>query len=175
MIHFNISEAINILARIPKLLKDFLSKLPENWVMNNEGIETWSPYDIVGHFIHGEKTDWIPRAKIILQSGTDKPFTPFDRFAQKRESKGKTLNDLLAEFALLRANNLAELVKLNLTADDLNKTGIHPEFGEVSLKQLLATWVVHDLGHIAQISRVMSKQFQHECGPWRKYLRIVQD
>jgi hypothetical protein len=125
----------------------------------------------MGHLIHGEKTDWVPRMMIILD-GKDKKFTPFDRFAQFEESKGKTLAGLLAEFTNLRSKNLSKLKKLNLTDEELNKTGIHPEFGEVTLRQLLATWVVHDLGHINQISRVMAKQYEEEIGPWFKYFSV---
>ena len=147
--------------------------LSEEWIQNNEGAETWSPYNIVGHLIHGEKTDWIPRMKHILELGTSEPFVPFDRFAQFQESQGKTLSSLLEEFARLRMENLQILKNTTLDEDALSKKGIHPALGEVTLRQLLACWTVHDLGHIAQISRVIAKQFSNEVGPWIAYLGIL--
>jgi hypothetical protein len=141
--------------------------------MNNEGPETFSPYDVIGHLIHGEKTDWTARTKMILEYGNSKTFVPWDRFAQFENSKGKTLQQLLNEFALLRKENLAWLGSLDLSEADLAKKGIHPVLGEVTLKNLLATWVVHDLTHIAQITRVMAKQYKEEMGPWPEYFRIL--
>ncbi len=150
-----------------------LAGLPQSWTGATEGPETWSPYGIVGHLIHGERTDWIPRAQIILAQGPDRRFTPYDRFAQLRESKGRPLDDLLDEFARLRADNLATLGAWHLTAAQLALEGEHPELGPVTLRQLLATWVAHDLGHLAQTARVMAKQYRDAVGPWREYLPIM--
>lgn len=175
MISFNLKEAIEILERTPAVLKSLLSDLSERWVFNNEGGDSWNPFDIVGHLIHGEKKDWILRTKIILEYGVEKPFEPFDRLAQFKDSEGKTLNDLLEEFAMLRKSNIDVLNKLNLNENDFKKKGIHPEFGKVTLKQLLSTWVVHDLSHIKQISRVMAKQYKKEIGPWETYLPVINE
>ena len=150
-----------------------LNALGPAWTEANEGPDTWSPYVVVGHLIHGERTDWIPRAQIILAQSTDRRFTPFDRFAQFRESEGKSLSELLEEFARLRASNLTTLVGWQLTDAQLALEGEHPELGTVTLRQLLATWVAHDLGHIAQIARVMAKQYREEVGPWRAYLPVL--
>ena len=170
---FSLEKSIHILDRTPAVLKTLLRNLPEDWTAPNEGPDTWSPYDVVGHLIHGEKTDWIPRARIILEQGEKQPFTPFDRFAQFVESKGKTLNQLLDEFESHRTDNIKTLKALNITEADLTKTGIHPEFGAVTLENLLAAWVVHDLGHIHQISRVMAKQYTNEVGPWTQYMGVL--
>lgn len=175
MINFNLKEATEILERTPAVLTSLLSGLSEKWIYNNEGGESWNPYDVVGHLVHGEKKDWVLRTKTILEYEERKTFEPFDRFAQFNDSKGKTLNDLLEEFAKLRKENITELMKLNLKENDLDKKGIHPEFGTVTLKQLLSTWVVHDLSHIRQIARVMAKQYKTEIGPWEKYLRVVNE
>lgn len=172
---FDLNEAQALLARTPAVLQTWLSDLPSAWAENSEGAETWSPYDVIGHLLHGERTDWIPRAQIILQHGAAQPFPPFDRFAQFNESKDKTLAKLLEEFAALRAENLHRLRELNITAADLQKTGIHPEFGQVTLEQLLATWVAHDLGHLAQIARTMARQYTRAVGPWQAYLSILHD
>lgn len=150
-----------------------LSGLPRQWLDADEGADTWSPYVILGHLVHGERTDWIARARIILEQGDDRRFQPFDRFAQLRDSRGKSLDDLLAEFEGLRARNLATMAEWNLRGERFDLTGEHPEFGTVTLRQLLATWVAHDLGHIAQIARVMAKQYRDEVGPWRKYLPVM--
>lgn len=168
-----LKELIVFLKSTPQIVFTLLADLPDRLIYANDGNNTWSPYDIVGHLIHGEKTDWIPRAKIILEFGESKTFTPFDRFAQEKDSAKKTLNELLDEFSILRNQNIRTLVNMNLSSDDFEKTGIHPEFGKVSLKELLTTWVVHDLDHIAQISRVLSHQYKNDIGPWKKYLRIV--
>lgn len=170
---FNLTEAIEILEKTPSVLQSFLKNLSEDWLFNNEGEESWSPYDILGHLIHGDKTDWIARTKIILSEKGDKNFKPFDRFAQIENSKGKSIHQLLNEFTALRTKNIKELKSLQLKEDLLELKGIHPEFGSVTLKHLLATWVVHDLGHIAQISRVMAYQYKSEIGPWKSYLPIV--
>lgn len=171
---YDLTESREILRRTPEVLNQLLLGLPEAWIKTNEGDETWSPYDIVGHLIHGEKTDWITRTIIIL-SPQSKTFTPFDRFAQFEESKGKSMADLLKEFAELRRTNLQKLDTFQLTEEEMDKTGIHPEFGEVSLRQLLACWTAHDLGHIYQITRVMARNYTEEVGPWRKYLRVLND
>lgn len=150
-----------------------LEGLPEEWLNNNEGEDTWSPYDVVGHLVHGERTDWIGRMNIILSDAEDKTFKPFDRFAQFEDSKGKTITILLNEFAELREQNLNTLQEKDITEEDFARTGIHPAFGKVKLSQLLSTWVVHDLSHIAQISRVMAKQYKEAVGPWQEYLSIL--
>ena len=170
---YNIDKAIEILSRTPHVLKTLLHELSEEWTTNNEGPETWSPYDIVGHLIHGERTDWIARMEITLSNGENKKFAPYDRFAQFTESKGKSLSSLLEEFRSLRENNLNVLRSKNINGEMLEKKGIHPSFGEVTLRQLLSTWVVHDLGHIGQIVRVMSKQLKTEVGPWEEYLSVL--
>jgi hypothetical protein len=170
---FDLDKTFEVLERTPEVLKALLEGLSEDWVMNNEGEETWSPYDIVGHLIHGEHTDWMGRLNIILNEG-DKHFVRFDRTAMFKESEGKTLQELLNEFSALRKSNLQKLRDLRLTNEDLNKTGIHPAFGEVTLKQLLSTWTIHDLTHISQITRVMAKQYKDAIGPWLEYLRALQ-
>ncbi|MEK7224512.1 MAG: DinB family protein [Bacteroidota bacterium] len=171
--NYNTDKSIEILERTPLVLKTLLSNLHDEWVMNNEGPETFSPYDVIGHLIHGEKTDWAVRARIILESGLSKSFTPYDRFAQQEESKGKSLLQLLDEFEAVRSDNVKWLESLNLTEADLDKKGMHPSLGEVTLRNLLATWVVHDLTHIAQITRVMAKQYKEEMGPWPEFFRIL--
>jgi hypothetical protein len=154
-------------------MRDLLSGLSQEWIDGTEGPDTWSPYVVVGHLIHGERTDWIERARVILAQRTDRRFTPFDRFAQFRESEGKSLAELLDEFADLRTRNLEILKGWNLSEDQLALEGVHPEFGAVTMRQLLSTWVAHDLGHIAQTSRVMAKQYRDAVGPWRAYLPVM--
>jgi len=171
---FNLEEAIEVLSHTPTLLKVLLDGLSRNWVDNNEGSETWSPFDVVGHLIHGERTDWIRRAKIILNYGEGRAFEPFNRFAQFEASKGKTVEELLEEFSELREQNIRTFREFKLTEDDLKKKGKHPELGRVTLGELLATWVVHDLDHIGQIARTMAKQYEMEVGPWKAYLSILQ-
>jgi hypothetical protein len=170
---YNLERSYQILERTPSVLKTLLTGLDNEWTMNNEGPETFSPYDVIGHLIHGEKTDWAARTKIILEFGLSKPFTPWDRFAQYKESKGKTLDQLLRQFKKVRKNNIDWLRSLNLSETDLDKKGTHPSLGEVTLRNLLATWVVHDLTHIAQITRVMAKQYKEEMGPWPQFFRIL--
>jgi len=170
---FQLDQAKSVLQRTPATLNSLLRDLPDAWIMHNEGPETWSPFDVVGHLIHGEETDWIPRARIILADGESRAFVPFDRSAMFEKSKGKSLGELLETFAHLRRENLRELEQMNLTPELLSKRGKHPELGIVTLSELLATWVVHDLGHIAQIVRVMSKQYGDAVGPWRAYLSIL--
>src|SRR5688572_351272 len=170
---FELSAGVAVLARTPPTLRAMLGGLPGDWITATEGPETWSPYHVVGHLIHGERTDWIPRARIVLQQGTNRRFEPYDRFAQFRESRGKDLAELLGEFEELRARNLATLEGWHLTDEQLALEGEHPAFGAVTLRQLLAAWVVHDLGHVVQVSRVMAKQYRDAIGPWREYLKVV--
>ena len=170
---FSLDRAIPVLRSTPGVLRSWLTDLPEGWTAANEGTDTWSPFDVMGHLIHGERTDWIPRIELILTSGENRAFTPFDRFAQFRDSRGKTLHQLLDSFAKLRESNLQRLASFQLTSNDLERRGSHPELGQVTLGQLIATWVVHDLNHIAQIARVMSRQYRTEVGPWIEYLPIL--
>lgn len=172
--NFNLAKSIEILEGTPNVLIAMLQNISPDWTANNEGGETWSVFDIIGHLIHGEKTDWISRMDIILSEKPDKTFEPFDRFAQFEESKGKSLMHLLDEFKILRIKNIEYLYSKKLTSKNLEEKGIHPAFGEVTLSQLLSAWTVHDLNHIAQISRVMAKQYKEEVGPWIGYLRILQ-
>src|SRR5919205_1157191 len=164
-----LQDVKDILRRTPLTLNGLLQGLPERLLMTNEGPDTWSPYDIMGHLIHGEETDWIPRARMILEDGESRAFTPFNREAMFEKSKGKSIDELQNEFARLRAQSLRQLDEMNLTPELLEKRGLHPELGAVTLSQLLATWVVHDLGHIGQIVRVMSKQYSGAVGPWKAY------
>ena len=170
---FDLDSCVEILERTPAVLATMLEGLSDGWTQHNEGGETWSPYDVIGHLIHGERTDWMARLAIIMSDGPDKTFVPFNRFAQFEESRGKTLTDLLREFRQVRAANLEQLRRLRLQPPDFDRTGIHPTFGTVTLRQLVATWTVHDLDHIMQISRVMAKQIGAETGPWVAYLRII--
>jgi len=170
---FVIDEGVAILARTPATLDALLRGLPDGWIAANEGDNTWSPFDVIGHLIHGERTDWMPRVKIILEHGEERAFDTFDRFAQFAASEGRTLASLLDEFATLRRDNLRELARLRLTGADLDRRGQHPAFGAVTLRQLLATWVAHDLDHVVQISRVLARQYSTEVGPWTAYLRII--
>lgn len=168
---FKLDEAVAILERTPASLKAMLEDLPESWAQAKEGEGTWSPYDVIGHLIHGERTDWIPRAQHIL-AGDPRPFVPFDRTAQFTESHGQTLSELLTTFANLRRENLATLKSMNLINADFDRRGLHPELGEVTMRQLLATWVVHDLDHVGQIARTMAKAYTNATGPWIEYLSI---
>ena len=170
---FDIEKSIEILERTPLVLEVLLDGLSDEWTKNNEGSESWSPYDVVGHLIHGEKTDWVTRAKVILSDGENKTFTPFDRFAQLQTNQQTPLKDLLKAFKKLRDQNLEELKAMQIDAAKLRMKGMHPELGEANLKELLSTWVVHDLGHISQITRVMAKQYKSEVGPWEAYLGIL--
>ena len=170
---FSIYKSIEILERTPHVLSQLTNNLSADWTMNNEGGETWSVFDVIGHLIHGEKTDWITRIEIILSEGANKEFVPFDRFAQLEESKGKSLEQILKEFLTARELSLKKLRGFKLTENDFNKTGIHPKFGSVTLSQLVAAWTVHDLDHISQISRVMSKQYKEQSGPWIEYMKIL--
>jgi hypothetical protein len=176
--NFTLPDAVALLTRTPATLSALLRGLPDIWARHNEGRgadgnETWSAFDIVGHLIVGERTDWIPRARIILQHGEARAFDPFDRFAQEKESQGKSLDQLLNEFARLRTENLAALQSLNLQPEDLARRGKHPELGLVTLSELLATWAVHDLTHVHQLSRVMAHQYRDAVGPWSTYLGVL--
>ena len=171
--NFTLEKSFEILERTPTVLRTLLSGLSDDWIMNNEGPETFSPYDVMGHLIHGEKTDWRDRTVMILEHGTEKTFVPFDRFAQFEASKGKSLTNLIDDFEKLRLDSLTWLKSLNLLEEDFNKKGTHPALGQVTLRQLLSTWVIHDLTHIAQITRVMAKQYKSEIGPWIEYFRIM--
>ena len=170
---FQLDQTIAVLQRTPHVLDALLRDLPEPWIRSDEGTGTWSPFDVVGHLIHGEETDWIPRARIILEAGESQPFEPFDRFAQQARSAGKSMPELLDTLASLRAANLDLLVGWRLTPADMQRRGQHPHLGPVTLAQLLATWAAHDLSHIAQITRVMSRQYASAVGPWRAYLPIL--
>jgi DinB superfamily len=170
----NLDHTTKLLARTPPTLDALLRDLPQTWTSRNEGENTWSPFDIVGHLIHGERTDWMPRAKMILQIGETRAFEPFDRWAQAQESEGKSLEQLLDQFASLRGENLTELRALNLRPEDLARRGRHPALGVVTLSELLATWAAHDLTHLHQISRVMAHQYREAVGPWSKYLGVLQ-
>jgi hypothetical protein len=170
---FQLEQGTEILRRTPATLNSLLRHLPEEWILPNEGPESWSPFDVVGHLVHGEEADWIPRAKLILEHGESRAFTPFDRFAMFEKSKGKSLGDLLDRFEQLRGESLEELERMNLRPEMLGKRGMHLELGVVTLGQLLSTWVVHDLGHIAQITRVMAKQYGEAVGAWQAYLPVL--
>ena len=170
---FNLDRTIALLSRTPAGLDALLRGLPEAWTHRNEGENTWSAFDVVGHLIHGERTDWMPRARLILESGETKAFVPFDRLAQARESAGKALAELLDEFAKLRAENLRDLRGMNLRPEDLTRRGRHPALGVVTLSQLLATWAVHDLTHLHQLSRVLAHQYRDAVGPWSAYLGVL--
>lgn len=170
---YNFERSYEILDRTPAVLQALLAGLSDDWIMPNEGPETFSPYDVVGHLIHGEKTDWTARAKMILEFGNTKTFERWDRTAMYEASKGKTMQQLLDEFAILRKENMNWFRSLNLTEADLDRKGMHPVLGEVTLRNLLATWVAHDLTHLAQIARVMAKQYKEEMGPWPEFFRIL--
>jgi hypothetical protein len=169
----NLSHTISLLTRTPATLDTFLRDLPDSWTFHNEGENTWSAFHIVAHLIHCERTDWVPRLRIILQFGETKTFDPFDRQGHERETKTKSLPHVLDEFARLRSENLAELRTLDLRPDQLDLRGRHPAFGQVTLSQLLATWAAHDLTHLHQLSRVMAHQYREAVGPWSAYLGVL--
>lgn len=170
---FDLAAAVAVLERTPRGIRAMLDGLAPAWTDATEGPDSWSPRVVVGHLIHGERTDWIPRARIILAQGQNRRFEPFDRFAQHRDSQGRSLATLLDDFTTLRAQSLATLAGWRVSDAQLALEGEHPEFGTVTLRQLLATWVAHDLGHIAQIARVMAKQYRDAVGPWRAYLPVL--
>ena len=169
---FDLDKAIPILERTPGVLTTLLEDVPDDWTTVREGPDTWSPREIVAHLIHGERTDWIPRARIIIKQGSYRRFDPFDRNAEL--TSDRPLRDLLREFDQLRSGNVATLRGWNLKEKDLELKGEHPEFGDVTMRQLLATWVVHDLSHIAQITRTMARSYTEAVGPWTKYFRVLQ-
>ncbi len=170
---FDLKDGVAILQRTPQTLTSLLSGLSSDWTDATEGPDTWSPYIVLGHLIHCERADWIPRARIILEQGPSRRFTPLDRLAQLREGRDRSLDDLLDTFAKLRAGNLQTLAGWELTDVELALEGEHPEFGAVTMRQLLATWVAHDLGHLVQINRVLARQYRDAVGPWRAYLSVM--
>jgi hypothetical protein len=173
MMEHSLQDTVALLARTPAALNALLRDLPETWTFRNEGENTWSAFDIIGHLIHAERADWIPRVKTVLQFGETRAFEPFDRQGHKREVEGKSLGQLLDEFARVRSENLAELHALNLQPADLERRGRHPAFGVVTLSGLLATWAAHDLTHLHQLSRVMAHQYREAVGPWSAYLGVL--
>ncbi len=170
---FDLERASQILARTPQILRVWLVGLDEAWARQNYGGESFSPFDVVGHLIHGELTDWIPRARHILEHGESKPFEPFDRFAMYELSRGRSLEELVTEFERLRSESLRTLASLKLGERDLERAGQHPALGRVTLGELLATWVVHDLNHLHQIAKCQAFQYRGEVGPWRAYLPLI--
>lgn len=169
----NLDHSIALLARTPAALDALLRGLPDSLTLRNEGENTWSPFDIIGHLIHCERTDWLPRTKWLLQYGDTQPFPPFDRFGHVRGSQGKTLPQLLDEFAQLRSKNLAELRAMNLQSGDLARPGLHPALGQLTLSDLIAAWATHDLNHIHQLSRVMATQYRDSIGPFTKFMGVM--
>lgn len=170
---FRLAEGVEVLSRTPEVLDTWLGGLPDAWLRVDEGPGTWSPYQIVGHLVHGERTDWIPRVRHLLEHGPERPFVPFDREAMLRDDASRPIGALLDEFADLRRLSLVELHGLDLTDQDWGRPGLHPALGEVTLGQLLATWVAHDLTHVSQIARVMAKRYRADVGPWRAYLPLL--
>ena len=172
---FDLNLAIQVLRQSPFTLRALLAGLSEPWIRGTEGPETFSPFDVVGHLIDGEETDWIPRARIILAKGPNLRFEPYDRFRHRARNVGRSLESLLSEFAELRTANLKQLELWDLGVTELDLPGEHPSLGRVTLRQLLAAWVVHDLGHVAQVARVMAKQYGDEVGPWVPFLPVLTD
>ena len=170
---FNLTEAVAVLTRTPATLNSLLRGLPSIWVHSNEGTDTWSAFDIMGHLVFAERSDWMPRVWIILENGETRPFDPFDRFAQLNANRENSLEQLLDDFASLRRDNLAALSALSLPQESLNRRGRHPALGVVTLSELLATWAVHDLTHLHQLSRVMAHQYRGVVGPWSAYLGVL--
>jgi hypothetical protein len=170
----NLDDTLSLLSRTPITLNTLLRDQPDIWTISNEGASTWTAYDVIGHLAHGERADWIPRVKCILVHSDSQAFEPFDRFAQDRESKGKSLSQLLDEFTQLRAENLATLRAMNLQPADLDRRGLHPSLGPVTMSQLLATWATHDMTHLHQISRILAHQYREAVGPWSQYLGVLQ-
>jgi DinB family protein len=170
----DLQNTIALIARTPATLNALLRDLPETWTLRNEGEDTWSAFDVVAHLVHGERTDWMPRVRMVLQSGDTRTFEPFDMQGHVGEGQGKSLSELLDEFARLRSENLAELRALNLRPQDLELRGRHPEFGTVTLSELLATWPAHDVTHLHQISRILAHQYRENVGPWSEYMGVMQ-
>jgi hypothetical protein len=169
----NLENTMSLLSRTPAALNALLRDLPETWTLRGEGDKTWTAFDVIGHLIHAERADWIPRARIILQHGDSQPFAPFDRLGHEREIRGKSLGELLDEFARVRSENLSELRALDIQPEDLDRPGRHPALGSVTLSQLLATWAAHDLTHLHQISRIMAYQYREAVGPFSAYLGVL--
>ncbi|HUR29378.1 MAG TPA: DinB family protein [Planctomycetota bacterium] len=169
----DLERSLELLSRTPSMLRAWLGGLTDAWALSNYGPDTFSPFDVIGHLLHGEKTDWMPRARWIREKGASQPFPPFDRFAQVQASRGKTLDALLVEFEAARKRSLVELRAMKLDEAALDLSGQHPALGAVTLRELLATWVVHDQDHIAQIARALSFQYADAVGPWRAYLPIL--
>jgi len=174
-VDFDLRLSVDVLERTPATLRALLQDVDPNLARGNEGPDTFSPFDNIGHLIDGEETDWMPRARIILAQGPNRRFEPYDRFRHRARNAKRTLDSLLDEFARLRAENLRELESWKLTEAQLDLPGEHPSLGPVTLRQLLSAWVVHDLGHIAQVARVMAKQYRTEVGPWVPYLPVLTD
>lgn len=174
-IPFDPADAVAVLRRTPGALRALLTDLPDRWLHADEGADTFSPWEVVAHLLHGERKDWMPRVRVILEHGEAQPFEPFDRFAHRTESAGASIEKLLDQFASAREASLAELAPLLAGGLDLDRSGRHPELGRVTARQLLATWAVHDLGHIRQIARVMAKRYGDEVGPWRAYLPVLSE
>jgi len=172
---FELTQALEVLRRTPGVLHALLAGLDDRWTRATEGPETFSPFDVVGHLVDGEETDWIPRARLILARGTNLTFEPYDRFRHYARNADRVLGSLLDEFARLRRANLDLLRSWQLTPATLDLPGDHPGLGRVTLRQLLAAWVVHDLGHVAQVARVMAKQYRADAGPWVEYLPVLTD
>jgi hypothetical protein len=170
----HLPHTISLLTRTPAALNALLRDLPEAWTLRNEGVNTWSAFDVIGHLIHGERTDWMPRTRMVLQLGETRTFEPFDRWGPARDTEQKSLGQLLDDFARLRSDNLDELRSLNLRQEDLERRGRHPVLGVITLSELLATWAAHDLSHLHQISRVMAHQYREAVGPWSGYLGVLQ-
>ena len=172
-LRFRTEDAVALLGRTPDVLRALLEGLPERWLHADEGQDSFSPYEVIGHLIHGERTDWMPRLRIILEEGEARPFDPFDRFAHRERGRTTSLSELLTEFDRLRSRNLTALESVLEDGFDRTATGTHPELGRVTAGQLLATWVVHDLGHVRQIARTMARQYESAVGPWRPYLPVL--
>lgn len=169
----DLSNTVALLTRTPAVLDALLRQLPDVWTHNHEGEKTWSAFEVVGHLVHAERADWMPRLRLILGSWEAREFEPFDRMGHVREVQGKSLGDLLDEFARVRSDNLTHLRGLKLSEDDLDRRGLHPALGSVTLSQLLATWAAHDLTHLHQISRIMAHQYREAVGPWSQYLGVL--
>ena len=173
--NFDLNKSIEILKRTPEVYSALFNNSKHNWDKINEGVDTWSGYNIIGHLIHGEKTDWIPRAEIILSNKDDKTFEPYNRFAQEELYSSQTTDVLLDEFKALRNQNIEKLISWNLSESDLDKKGIHPDLGIVTLRQLISTWTIHDIAHLNQVSRVIVKHYAEDVGPWKKYIKLLSE
>ncbi|MGI8383980.1 DinB family protein [Robertmurraya sp. P23] len=170
---FTLEEAIEVLEKTPYTLETLLVGLSEGWVECHEGEGTWNAAEVIDHLIDGEKMNWIPRLQMILEDGESKPFPPFDRFAHLEQKSEQSLKEKFTEYKRLREQNIKKLIELVDPEEHLELTGIHPAFGVVKVRELISTWVVHDLTHMAQIVRVMAKRYQTDVGPWKEYLGIL--